>query len=69
MAFCLHLAFQNQNIEPGVLMGLRTRNDKIPAGERAFIMASIKKAWNDGDVPVKVRHFGSNKDKKKGGST
>ena len=44
-------------------MGLRTRNDRIPAGERAFIIASIKKALEEGDTPVKVRHFGSKKDK------
>lgn len=38
-------------------MGLRARNDRIPAGERAFIMASIKKALLEGDVPVTVRNF------------
>ena len=32
-------------------------------------MASIKKSLADGDMPVKVRHFGSNKDKNKGGSS
>lgn len=47
-------------------MGLRTRNDRIPAGERAFILASIKKAHNEGDTPVKVRNFINNNDK--GGS-
>ena len=46
-------------------MGLRTRNDRIPAGERAFILASIKKAIMDGDTPVKVRNFSS---KGKGGN-
>lgn len=47
-------------------MGLRTRNDPIPEGERAFILASTRKALEEGDVPVKVRNFSSKKDK--GGS-
>ena len=38
-------------------MGLRTRNDPVTAGERAFILASTKKALMDGDVPVKIRNF------------
>lgn len=38
-------------------MGLRTRNELIPDGERAFILASIKKALTEGDTPVKVRNF------------
>lgn len=42
-------------------MGLRTRNEIIPAGERAFILASIKKAIIEGDTPVKVRNFNSKK--------
>lgn len=42
-------------------MGLRTRNDIVPAGERAFMLASIKKALVDGDVPVKVRNFSNKK--------
>ena len=50
-------------------MGLRTRNDRIPAGERAFMLASIKKSITDGDMPVKVRHFGSKKNNNKGGSS
>ena len=44
-------------------MGLRTRNDRIPDGERAFIFASIKKAAEEGDTPVKVRNFASKKNK------
>lgn len=59
LAYCLHVAFQNQHIEPGVLMGLRTRNDRITPGERAFILASTQKALEEGDTPVKVRNFGS----------
>lgn len=46
-------------------MGFRTRNEIIPDGERAFMLASIKKAIEDGDTPVKVRNFAS--DKSKGG--
>ena len=38
-------------------MGLRTRDELIPAGERAFILASIKKAIIEGDTPVKIRNF------------
>ena len=47
-------------------MGFRTHNDPIPYGERAFMLASIKKAISEGDTPVKVRNFSS--DKKKGGT-
>ena len=47
-------------------MGLRTRNELIPEGERAFILASIKKAIEDGDIPVKVRNFTN---PKKGGNS
>lgn len=66
LAYCLHFAFQNHHIEPGIFMGFRTHNDPIPDGERAFMLASIKKAISEGDTPVKVRNFSS--DKKKGGT-
>jgi hypothetical protein len=62
LATCLHVAFQNQGIEPGILMGFRTRNDPIPAGERAFMLASTQKAIMEGDTPVKLRNFGTKKD-------
>lgn len=42
-------------------MGLRTQNDLIPDGERAFIFASIRKAAEEGDVPVTVKSLGSKK--------
>ena len=56
LALCLHTAFQNQGIEPGVLMGLRSRN-----GERAFILASTRRALEKGETPVKIQNFVSNK--------
>lgn len=43
-------------------MGLRTRNDRIPDGERSFILASIKKSLEEGDTPVKIRHFSPKQD-------
>lgn len=46
-------------------MGLRTRDEPITAGERAFMLASIKKSLIEGDTPVKVRNFVD--PKKKGG--
>ena len=49
-------------------MGLRTRNDRIPPGERAFILASTKKAITEGDTPVKIRNFSNNK-KSEGGKS
>lgn len=44
-------------------MGLRTRNDRVPEGERAFMLASMKKAYLEGDTPVKIKNFGNNKAK------
>lgn len=44
-------------------MGLRSRNDRIPDGERAFMLASMKKAIMEGDTPLRLRHFSSKKDK------
>ena len=59
LAYRLHVIFQNQHIEPGVFMGLRTREDPIPYGERVFMLASTRKALMEGDVPVKIRNFTS----------
>ena len=39
-------------------MGLRTRNDPIPLGERTFIMASNLYAIENGETPVKANLFG-----------
>ena len=44
-------------------MGLRSRNDRITPGERAFILASTLKALEEGDTPVKVRNFSNKNDK------
>lgn len=68
LAYCVHVAFQNQHIEPGIFMGIRTRNDPVTSGERAFMLASIKKAVMDGDTPVKIRNLASKKSDK-GGKT
>ena len=65
LAYCLHVIFQNQHIMPGIAMGLRTENDPVTDGERAFMLASTKKALMDGDTPIKVRNFTK---KDKGGS-
>lgn len=46
---------------PGVLMGIRTQNEKVTPGERAFIMASTILAIEEGDTPVKIRHFSNKK--------
>lgn len=48
-------------------MGLRAPVDRVPAGERAFMLASTLKALTEGDTPVKIKHFDSSK--KKGGSS
>lgn len=62
MAYFLHVAFQNLHIQPGVFMGLRTQNEKVTEGERAFMLASIKKALTEGDIPIKVRNFTAKKE-------
>jgi len=35
-------------------MGLRSWTDPVPAGERAFILASTRMALQEGGTPVKV---------------
>lgn len=49
-------------------MGFRTRNDPVTEGERAFMLASTKKALMEGDTPVKIRNLGTSK-KDKGGNS
>ncbi len=57
LGYLLHVAFQNQGIEPGVLMGVRGQSEKISKGERAFILASTRIAIEEGYTPVKVGSF------------
>ena len=45
-------------------MGLRTPDEPIPDGERAFMLASTKKALADGYTPIKVQNFTSDKKSK-----
>ena len=59
----LHIAFQNQGIMPSVLMGLRTENEPITKGERAFIIGSTLYALENGDSPVKVRNLVNTEEK------
>ena len=61
LAFCVHTIFQNQHIPPGIVMGVRTQNDPVTSGERAFMLASTQKALEEGAVPVTVRNFGKPK--------
>jgi len=53
----LHIAFQNQGMEPGILLGLRTHNDRVPAGEQAFLLASTRKAIEEGSTPIKKNNL------------
>ena len=39
-------------------MGIRTANDPITVGERAFMIASDLKAIEEGDLPVRIRNLG-----------
>lgn len=63
LAFSLYLAFINYRLEPGIFLGLRTRNDPIPPGEQAFLMACVKKSYMEGDTGVKIRNFAKEKPK------
>lgn len=62
LGYCLHFALQNLHIQPGIFMGFRTANDPVPKGERAFMLASIKKTIKDNDVPMKLKHFLKNQE-------
>ena len=61
LAYILYTAFINHDIQPGIYMGLRTPNDPIPEGERAFMNACIKKSLMEGDTPIHCRNFGGKK--------
>lgn len=60
LGYCLHFALHNLHIQPGIFMGFRTANDPVTDGERSFMLASIKKAIMDGDIPTKIKHFSKN---------
>lgn len=53
LGYLLHTVFQNQGIEPGVLMGIRSHTERITPGERAFILASTRKA-----IEERIEHSG-----------
>ena len=61
LAKYLHIIFQNQHIEPGIVMGFRTRNDLVPEGEREFMLASTRKACSEGDTPIKIANLSGGK--------
>lgn len=42
-------------------MGIRTQSEPVTKGERAFMIASTKKAIMEGDTPVKIRNFAGEK--------
>lgn len=63
LGYFLHTIFQNQHIMPGIIMGTRTQNDPVTIGERAFMLASTRKALIEGDTPVKIQHFSNSKKK------
>lgn len=63
LAMSLHLLLQNQGLLPGIVMGIRTQNEPVTEGERAFIIASTKKAYLEGDTPIHLKHFSKDKEK------
>jgi len=63
LAQLLHFAWQTHHLRPDVYMGLCPANEPVGLGARAFMMASDRKAAEEGDTPVKLRNFV----KKKGG--
>lgn len=57
MAFTLYVAYIHQKTEPGVLMGLRSVNEPMADGERAFCFACLHRAITENELPVTVRNF------------
>ena len=57
----LYASLPYMSILPGIIIGTRTQNEPVTAGERTFIIASTKKALEDGYIPVKVQNFVSKK--------
>lgn len=60
MGYWLHFVYQNHHIPPGIALGLRTANELIPNGERAFMQASDYKAASDGYIGLKACNFSGN---------
>ncbi len=57
MGYLLYVVLQNYGIAPGVFMGFRRPTDPISDGERAFITAALRKAREEGDVPIRQKNF------------
>lgn len=57
LAQLLHFAWQTHHLRPDVYMGLCSANDPVGPGSRAFMMASDRKAAEEGDLPVRLRNF------------
>jgi len=57
VAWRTHIAYQYHHIQPAVFMGLRTQNELITEGERAFMIASDELAFENNDRPLRVHDF------------
>lgn len=53
----LHFAWQVHHLRPDVYMGLCPAGEPVGPGARAFMMASDRKAMEEGDLPVRLRNF------------
>lgn len=51
------MAYQHHNIPPAIFMGLRTCNEPITEGERAFMIASDEIAVEHNDRTLRLRDF------------
>lgn len=52
-----HMMFQRHHIRPAVFNSVCSAFDTISIGERAFMIASEKKAHEDGDIGVAIKNF------------
>lgn len=57
MAWRAHIAYQYHHIQPAVFMGLRTANELVTEGERAFMIASDEIAAETYDRALRLRDF------------
>jgi len=57
LGYLLYAVLQSYGIAPGVFMGFRKPTDAMSDGERAFITASLRKALEEGDVPITQKNF------------